>query len=112
MGYRSLTSDQLAKMKELAEKIENDAFGAAISVDDYSKRAMNHVATIREACAKKRLLKKKEILTTTSASSNQQDSSNGIVPPSENQTAKTKVRILSLFNETQCFLFLNIDNEI
>jgi hypothetical protein len=45
-------------MKEIAETIENDAFSMAINRDDYSKRAMDLVATIQKAYETKRLLEK------------------------------------------------------
>jgi hypothetical protein len=83
VNNQSLTSDEISAIRKLAEKIESNAFHNAISADDYAKRAMNHINTIREAHAKKQLLKKQQILTTTSAPSDEQDSSNGIVPPSD-----------------------------
>jgi len=65
VNNQSLTSDEISAIRKLAEKIESNAFHNAISADDYAKRAMNHINTIREAHAKKKLLKKQQILTTT-----------------------------------------------
>jgi hypothetical protein len=90
VDYRSLTSDQYAKIQEMAEKIENDASSMAINLDDYSKRAMDHVAKIQKACEEKRYLIKQESFSAP-APSDERSSLKDI--------AENEVRISSLFNE-------------